>query len=74
MSLMPPELMGCGPDLLDPDERRLALLLTTRLSLRQIADILDVERDTVLSESVELYRKLGICGDVDENRRPIWSG
>jgi DNA-binding CsgD family transcriptional regulator len=47
-------------DDLSADERRLATLLATPLSLRQIAEILDTQRDEVLASSLELYRKLEI--------------
>jgi hypothetical protein len=51
---------ACDPDGLDAADRRLAMLLATPLSLRQIAEILKRPRDQVLASSVELYRKLDI--------------
>ena len=52
-------MIGDANDL-DVDERRLAMLLATPLSLRQIAEILNAQRDEVLISSLELYRKLDL--------------
>jgi LuxR family maltose regulon positive regulatory protein len=47
---------------LTPAERRLLPLLATHLSFREIAEQLDVSRNTVKTQAISIYRKLGVNG------------
>ena len=49
-----------APGQLTPAERRLLPLLTTYLSFREIAETLDVSRNTVKTQAICVYRKLGV--------------
>jgi LuxR family maltose regulon positive regulatory protein len=50
---------------LTPAELRLLPLLATHLSFREIADQLDVSRNTVKTQAISIYRKLGVTGRSD---------
>jgi len=43
-------------------ELRLLPLLATHLSFREIADQLKVSRNTVKTQAISIYRKLGVTG------------
>jgi LuxR family maltose regulon positive regulatory protein len=47
---------------LTPAEQRLLPLLATHLSFREIADELDVSRNTVKTQAISIYRRLGVSG------------
>ena len=47
---------------LTPAELRLLPLLATHLSFREIADELGVSRNTVKTQAISIYRKLGVSG------------
>jgi LuxR family maltose regulon positive regulatory protein len=49
-----------APGQLTPAEQRLLPLLTTYLSFREIAETLDVSRNTVKTQAICVYRKLGV--------------
>jgi LuxR family maltose regulon positive regulatory protein len=49
-----------APGQLTPAEARLLPLLTTYLSFREIAETLDVSRNTVKTQAICVYRKLGV--------------
>jgi DNA-binding NarL/FixJ family response regulator len=55
-------LSGEGPAAacLTPSDRRLLALLTTSLSLREIAALLGISRASVMRQAVRVYRKLGV--------------
>ena len=50
---------------LTPSELRLLPLLTTGLSLQQIADALELPRDVVLALARSIYAKLGPVGEAE---------
>jgi LuxR family maltose regulon positive regulatory protein len=50
---------------LTPAEDRLLPLLATHLSFREIADELHVSRNTVKTQAISIYRKLGVSGRSD---------
>jgi LuxR family maltose regulon positive regulatory protein len=50
---------------LTPAELRLLPLLATHLSFREIADHLNVSRNTVKTQAISIYRKLGVSGRSD---------
>jgi LuxR family transcriptional regulator, maltose regulon positive regulatory protein len=50
---------------LTPAELRLVPLLGTHLSFREIADQLNVSRNTVKTQAISIYRKLGVSGRSD---------
>jgi LuxR family transcriptional regulator, maltose regulon positive regulatory protein len=50
---------------LTPAELRLVPLLATHLSFREIADELHVSRNTVKTQAISIYRKLGVSGRSD---------
>jgi LuxR family maltose regulon positive regulatory protein len=50
---------------LTPAELRLLPLLATHLSFREIAEHLDVSRNTVKTQAISIYRKLGVSGRSD---------
>jgi len=50
---------------LTPAERRLLPLLATHLSFREIAEQLEVSRNTVKTQAISIYRKLGVSGRSD---------
>ena len=49
-----------GRERLTPAELRLLPLLTTHLSFREIAEILHISRNTVKTQAICVYRKLGV--------------
>jgi LuxR family maltose regulon positive regulatory protein len=49
-----------GREHLTPAELRLLPLLTTHLSFREIAEILHISRNTVKTQAICVYRKLGV--------------
>jgi LuxR family maltose regulon positive regulatory protein len=51
-----------APAGLTPAELRLLPLLATHLSFREIADELRVSRNTVKTQAISMYRKLGVSG------------
>jgi LuxR family transcriptional regulator, maltose regulon positive regulatory protein len=53
------EAVGTG---LTPAELRLLPLLATHLSFREIAEELHVSRNTVKTQAISIYRKLGVSG------------
>jgi LuxR family maltose regulon positive regulatory protein len=50
---------------LTPAEQRLLPLLATYLSFREIAERLGVSRNTVKTQAISVYRKLGVSGRSD---------
>jgi LuxR family maltose regulon positive regulatory protein len=56
----PPE--ETGPPGLTRAELRLLPLLATHLSFREIAEQLEVSRNTVKTQAISIYRKLGVSG------------
>lgn len=50
---------------LTPAELRLVPLLGTHLSFREIAEQLNVSRNTVKTQAISIYRKLGVSGRSD---------
>jgi LuxR family maltose regulon positive regulatory protein len=50
---------------LTPAELRLLPLLATHLSFREIAERLAVSRNTVKTQAISIYRKLGVSGRSD---------
>lgn len=56
---MPVEAAPAG---LTGAELRLLPLLATHLSFREIADQLQVSRNTVKTQAISIYRKLGVSG------------
>jgi LuxR family transcriptional regulator, maltose regulon positive regulatory protein len=50
---------------LTPAEERLLPLLATHLSFREIAEELHVSRNTVKTQAISIYRKLGVSGRSD---------
>jgi LuxR family maltose regulon positive regulatory protein len=54
--------VGAMPTGLTPAELRLLPLLATHLSFREIADDLHVSRNTVKTQAISIYRKLGVSG------------
>jgi LuxR family maltose regulon positive regulatory protein len=50
---------------LTPAEDRLLPLLATHLSFREIAEELHVSRNTVKTQAISIYRKLGVSGRSD---------
>jgi LuxR family maltose regulon positive regulatory protein len=55
-------------------ELRLLPLLTTHLSFRQIADHLYVSRNTVKTQAISVYRKLGVASRTEAIERAIEIG
>jgi LuxR family transcriptional regulator, maltose regulon positive regulatory protein len=51
-----------APAGLTPAELRLLPLLATHLSFREIADELRISRNTVKTQAISIYRKLGVSG------------
>ena len=51
--------------MLTPAELRLLPLLTTRLSFREIGERLHVTRNTVKTQAIAVYRKLGVSSRDD---------
>ena len=56
---------------LTPAERRLLPLLTTHLTFREIADHLHVSRNTVKTQAICTYRKLGASSRSEAIQRAI---
>ena len=56
---------------LTPAERRLLPLLTTHLTFREIADHLSVSRNTVKTQAICTYRKLGATSRSEAIQRAI---
>jgi LuxR family maltose regulon positive regulatory protein len=50
---------------LTPAEDRLLPFLATHLSFREIAEELHVSRNTVKTQAISIYRKLGVSGRSD---------
>jgi LuxR family maltose regulon positive regulatory protein len=55
-------LRDAAPAGLTPAELRLLPLLATHLTFREIAAELDVSRNTVKTQAISIYRKLGVSG------------
>jgi LuxR family maltose regulon positive regulatory protein len=55
----PEEANGSGQQL-TPAERRLLPLLTTHLTFREIGELLEISRNTVKTQAICTYRKLGV--------------
>jgi ATP/maltotriose-dependent transcriptional regulator MalT len=55
------------PELTD-SERRLLPLLTTPLSLRDAAQLLEMPRDEVVAHAKSIYAKLGVAADSERGR------
>ncbi len=51
---------GLGPSSISPAEQRVLGMLPTNLSMAEIADSLYVSRNTVKSQAIAVYRKLGV--------------
>lgn len=51
---------GNVPEELTPAELRLLPLLTTHLSFREIGGVLGISRNTVKTQAIAAYRKLGV--------------
>jgi DNA-binding CsgD family transcriptional regulator len=56
---------GGGATGLTPAELRLLPLLATHLSFRQIAEQLYVSRNTIKTQAISVYRKLGVSSRSD---------
>jgi LuxR family maltose regulon positive regulatory protein len=63
-----------GPSSLTAAELRLVPLLSTHLSLQEIADQLYLSRNTVKSQAISIYRKLGVSSRSDAIARLRESG
>jgi LuxR family transcriptional regulator, maltose regulon positive regulatory protein len=59
---------------LTPAELRLVPLLPTHLSFRAIAERLNISRNTVKTEAISIYRKLGVSSRSEAIRRAIELG
>jgi LuxR family maltose regulon positive regulatory protein len=59
------EQNGRRESMLTPAELRLLPLLTTRLSFREIGERLHVSRNTVKTQAIAVYRKLGVSSRDD---------
>ena len=55
----PAKVNGSGQQL-TPAERRLLPLLTTHLTFREIGELLEISRNTVKTQAICTYRKLGV--------------
>ena len=51
--------------MLTPAELRLLPLLSTRLSFREIGEQLNVTRNTIKTQAIAVYRKLGVSSRND---------
>ena len=66
-------LVGPGPGSITPAERRLLSYLPTHLSMREIGDHTYRSASTIHSQSISLYRKLGVAkrGEAVERAREL---
>ena len=69
----PAKLDGAGRQL-TPAERRLLPLLTTHLTFREIGELLDISRNTVKTQAICTYRKLGVTSRSEAIDRAIELG
>jgi LuxR family transcriptional regulator, maltose regulon positive regulatory protein len=65
---------GGGWEQLTPAERRLLPLLTTHLTFREIAEHLNVSRNTVKTQAICTYRKLGASSRSEAIQRAVELG
>ncbi len=65
---------GGGCEQLTPAERRLLPLLTTHLTFREIAEHLHVSRNTVKTQAICTYRKLGASSRSEAIQRAVELG
>jgi len=65
---------GGGWEHLTPAERRLLPLLTTHLTFREIAEHLNVSRNTVKTQAICTYRKLGASSRSEAIQRAVELG
>jgi LuxR family maltose regulon positive regulatory protein len=65
---------GFGLEQLTPAERRLLPLLTTHLTFREIAEHLHVSRNTVKTQAICTYRKLGASSRSEAIQRAVELG
>jgi LuxR family maltose regulon positive regulatory protein len=61
-------------DRLTPAERRLLPLLTTHLTFREIGSLLAISRNTVKTQAIGTYRKLGVTSRSEAIDRAIELG
>jgi LuxR family maltose regulon positive regulatory protein len=69
----PTEPNGSGQQL-TPAERRLLPLLTTHLTFREIGELLEISRNTVKTQAICTYRKLGVTSRSEAIDRAIELG
>jgi LuxR family transcriptional regulator, maltose regulon positive regulatory protein len=69
----PAKVNGSG-HLLTPAERRLLPLLTTHLTFREIGELLEISRNTVKTQAICTYRKLGVTSRSEAIERAIELG
>jgi LuxR family maltose regulon positive regulatory protein len=58
-------LAGPGPSSITPAERRVLAYLSTHLSMREIGERTNLSPSTIHTQSVSLYRKLGVTNRSD---------
>ena len=56
---------------LTPAEQRLLPLLTTHLTFREIGELLEISRNTVKTQAICTYRKLGVTSRSEAIERAI---
>jgi LuxR family maltose regulon positive regulatory protein len=66
--------VGGAAEQLTPAERRLLPLLTTHLTFREIGEVLHVSRNTVKTQAICTYRKLGVTSRSEAISRAIELG
>jgi len=57
-----PVTPGAGPSALSSSELRILQLLPTHLSFEMIGERLFVSRNTVKTQAISIYRRLGVSG------------
>ena len=63
-----------GPSSLTPAELRVVRLLPTHLSFREIGEQLFVSRNTIKTQAISVYRKLGVSSRSDAIARAVELG
>ena len=69
-----PKAMDGGGSGLTPAELRLLPLLSTHLSFREIGEQLFVSRNTIKTQAISVYRKLGVSSRSDAIARAVELG
>jgi len=69
-----PEATDGGGSGLTPAELRLLPLLSTHLSFREIGEQLFVSRNTIKTQAISVYRKLGVSSRSDAIARAVELG